>query len=454
MDLSQFDKTKTIEDYRNAYDAQRQSLAASSLDQLSKQNIYATQVLSGAAATGNQGAYDAARQHLSDNGIDVSTWAPDVQTGAQQVTAARNAQYTQNPLFPALKAATAMDSNTNTANAANGVSTVNPNAISSQVLNSGRLPNALSAQIPVQSIRQTPQWQNPDAAPINPQVTTGNLQPLPNNNVQAPGVQPNIASQIAPQSIQGGFIAPANDPTKNFAWNKDNFDKAFQQYKESFAGSRQKEAGTAQGKVDIANIEASNKAQELTDRLTKNLQGMLELNDSVPQSGFVPSGAKAYFSRALQANPALSSIGLDTSGDAAKSYAQWNQINNQQVLSEIQQFVASGGANTRVNQTLEKIAKMASSISPEESPATRKAEIQNALDELANKNISGKNLIRDNQGQAPQPYTNIRVTTPSKAEDIVNNTGINTAPPKKGESRNGYLFVGGNPNDKNNWKLK
>lgn len=434
---------KTIEDYANARQATQNALQTSQLDNLSKQNVYATQLLSGAAATGDQNAYDTAKQHLANNGIDVSSWAPDVQSGAQQANAARLAQ---SPLGSLIGAGLKQESNDLQRAALDG-------QLPPRGLNVGGVPIIPNIQAIQQRApqAQSKPWVNPDvpqAQPMQPSASTQQPNVYP---AEAAAAQLNNLPQASAPTTEG-FSPPAQMQGETLPSYRARVEQAFQQYKESPQAVRQKEVATNQGKNEVANIEASNKAQELTDRLTKNLTAMLNLNDSVPQSGFVPAQAKAYLSRALQANPALSNVGLDTSGNAATAYDQWNQINNQQVLSEIQQFVASGGANARVNQTLEKIAQAASSIHPEDSPASRKAQIQNALAELQNKNISSQNLVKANQGQAPAGYTDLPVTVPSKAEQVVNNTGINTIPPQKGEVRGGYLFMGGNPNDKNSYK--
>lgn len=77
---------------------ENQKIQAGDLSNANAQNLYATQVLTGAVASGQQSIYDNARQHLADMGVDVSNLAPDIQTGTAQVTAARQAQYNANPL--------------------------------------------------------------------------------------------------------------------------------------------------------------------------------------------------------------------------------------------------------------------------------------------------------------------------------------------------------------------
>lgn len=428
---------KTIEDYANARQATQNALQTSQLDNLSKQNIYATQLLSGAAATGDQGAYDNALKNLQSNGVDTSAWAPDIATGAKQAAAARLAQ---SPLGSLLNAGLKEQSNAIQLNPQTG--TISPTS-----MGQGGILGALGGQV---APDVTKPWVNPDL-PQNPVVTNSPLPTIANNApIAAPAAQYTTPAPTPQQT--GGFIPPTQLPNEPVPTYRSRVDQAFAQYKESPQAVRANAAAGKQGDADIANQEAANKAQGLTDRLTQNLQAMLKLNDSVPQSGFVPASVKAYVSQGLHANPSLSNIGLDTSGNAATSYDQWKQIDLQQTLNEMQQFLAAGGGGAKLNQTIDKAIQKATSIDVNGSPETRKAQIVNALAELSNKNVGAANLVRNNQGQPTQPYAEIPVTIPSKSEQVVDGSGVNTAPPQKGEVRNGYLFMGGNPNDKNSYK--
>lgn len=98
----------------NANQLAQSQIQTGNIEALTKKNAYATQVLSAAASpagaddkgnpvfTGdNQSSYDAAKQHLQGLGIDVSSYAPDVQTGSQQLFAARQAASPYGTLFNA-----------------------------------------------------------------------------------------------------------------------------------------------------------------------------------------------------------------------------------------------------------------------------------------------------------------------------------------------------------------
>lgn len=175
------------------------------------------------------------------------------------------------------------------------------------------------------------------------------------------------------------------------------------------------EAGKT-GENAAANTLQANKSDELTKRLEMNLNAMLQLNQNVPSSGFVPAKAKIYMSQGMGAND------MGDKGAGAAAANQWDQINNQQIISEIQQFIASGGGNTRTNQTLERIVKAASGIDKEALPASREKQIMNALAEIHNKNVSAGNLaggkqpyqqIPVNDGEQQQPQSGrISIITP------------------------------------------
>ncbi len=65
-------------------------LATSGIDLQNKKNLLTMQTLS-AGAAGGQASYDQAKQLLQKNGVDVSGWAPDYQTGQVQAKALQTA---------------------------------------------------------------------------------------------------------------------------------------------------------------------------------------------------------------------------------------------------------------------------------------------------------------------------------------------------------------------------
>lgn len=244
MDLSVFGKAGSIPEAMQQIAAQKQAMQTAKLDQLSKQNIYATQVLAGATATGDQNAYDAARQHLANNGVDVSTWAPDVKTAGQQVTAARQAQYTQNPLFPLLNAGLKQESN-------DLQRAAQTNQLPTQGLNIGGVPlnNVIGGVAP-----QNPaQWKNPDQPPINTQVNAAPETPLQKNNIVIPAAQQNTTSN--------SFSPPPQMPNETFPGYMKRVEQAFQIYKEKPDVLRAREGALDAAKVDVSRQANKTKAE-------------------------------------------------------------------------------------------------------------------------------------------------------------------------------------------------
>ncbi len=239
------------------------------------------------------------------------------------------------------------------------------------------------------------------------------------------GMQPPVGfnnDQPAPPMQNGalppvGFNAPTNqnqpaggDPRYtqaiNDAWMLDpnQVPKLEQsQIENDPANVQRKSKSEATGKDEAANTLLASKSDELTKRLEMNLNAMLELNPNVPSGGFVPAGGHTYLSQATGANQWMGDMGIGDKGAGALAANQWDQINNQQIISEIQQFIASGGANTRTNQTLERIVKAASGIDKNGLPASREAQIKNALAEIQNKNVSAENIAGGNKSYQPIP---------------------------------------------------
>jgi len=220
--------------------------------------------------------------------------------------------------------------------------------------------------------------------------------------LQAANGDPNAAIQQLPAETQAyvpkvaKFSPPQQNPGETMSAYNARVQQAFEAYKSDPSYLATVEAAKKGGTLEVENAEAARKADELTKRLGMNLNAMLQLNPDVPSTGFIPGSWKAAGDQALAAN------GF-SDGNTAKAANQWDQINNQQILSEIQQFIASGGANTRTNQTLERIVRAASGINRNDLPASREAQIKNALAEIQNKNVSAQNLAGGNEQYQPVP---------------------------------------------------
>lgn len=431
IDASVFDKIRNYSDYAQAQQdfemrkaAAAQQLQTGGIDAASKANIYKTQLLSGAAA-GGQEAYDKARTTLQTQGIDTSEFAPDVGTAGQQLQAARLAQ---SPLGTLMNTGLKMDSN-NIALA--GLTGQLPGGSAVPALLSNQMPGIAAANprtiTPAQARALPAKGIMPNGQPDNVVIPAGASAP------PAPANLDTLVNSAAPPAPAMAptpkFTPPFKDPGETLAAYNARVQQAFEAYKSDPGTMIAQENAKETGKVDAQNMIAAKKAQELTDRLRKNLEAMRTLNPDVPSGGIIPASAKAYLSQAGAAN----GIGKGTGAIAAD---QWDQINNQQIISEIQQFVASGGANTRINQTLDRMIRAASGIDKNALPSSREAQIKNALAEIENKNVSAGNIAGGNA-----PYQDIPVQTSA---------------PKPGMTQQGtdgtYMFNGGDPSVQSNWK--
>lgn len=442
LDASVFDRLKTFDDYNRADQefqlrkaVAAQALHTGGIDAASKANIYKTQLLSGAAA-GGQSAYDQAKQTLQGMGIDSSEYAPDVGTAGQQLQQARLAQ---SPLGPLLNAGLKIDANNISAVTAAGGSDAAKNlfpglpiGVSGISAITGGIkpattPTANVAPQPadprLMGAQQARMLPASGIAPVTPAQVTSTLDPsganIPPVNVQAatngtnltptgalPGTEVTPPAQTVTATTSAAsipkFVPPAYDPAKTKAANDTAVQQAFEQYKADPNYIRAHSQANKEGELGAVDAEAAAKGTQLIERLKMNLQAMKKLNADTSSAGFLPSSTESYFSQALAAHPMLNAIAGDN-GVAANASHQWDQLDMQQVLSEIQQFIQAGGAGARINQTMEKMAKTASSINKEATPTARAALIDNALAEIENKNASIQNVVGGNQKYQPIP---------------------------------------------------
>lgn len=392
VDLSVYGNQKTLADYGNA----RQQMAdqaqqlyqqgqAQNLDLLSKKNIYATQVLSAVSASGDQNAYNMGLQHLKQAGIDTSAWAPDVQTGAQQ---AQQARLAQSPLGSLLNAANGMDRNATAAAGVNGTNVVG-NAIANKVLSQGSL-GGMPAPQQVAAM-QGPAPSQSDPAAYTPVAAARQqvAQVMGPAGTSVPQNQPMPAMAATPPPMTG-FIPTQGPSNENPAAKRERINSELAVYNASPATKQAMAAAEASGKdAGALPLEAAN-SQEITDRLRQNVQKLLANNDSTPDSSWVSPETKAYLSKRFG------------DGKDAGKVAEWNQIDQQQILSDYGQLVKSGAikGSRQIFQALQ----TGSGIPVDEPRSARKDLLSNLLAEIENKNITTQNVNADINGGQQQPY--------------------------------------------------
>lgn len=195
VDLSVFDRLKTLGDYNKAnqdFMAQKalaaQQLQGGQIDALKKQNDYSTQILAAATASGDQASYDTAKAHLGQLGIDTSQYAPDVATGAVQAQAARQALISPLGLL-------------NSQIAAAGVNgTIAPSIIRPGMPSVGATPQAVS------TVASSPVQQLPNPTPPPP----GGMM-----DSALPAADPTVPNGIVPAYTAAITMPNPNDPKYN-----------------------------------------------------------------------------------------------------------------------------------------------------------------------------------------------------------------------------------------------
>lgn len=422
LDPGVYDKYKSFADVQTAQRNNALLQQTAQIKNATDANIYKTQVLSAAAGSGNPDVVNAALQHLNDSGIDTSDVPTDLPSLTKYTDAARLAQ---SPLGSLLGAGLKAEGNLNQAagitgntGTAGGIDPLSASIAAKLGGFTGNQPAANIAAQPAAAVAAMPAntpgapIPNPPSAVPLPQPDNQGVIAIPAKPVQVAaidGTAPAVnISQTPTQSIPIYTPSPQQPGETQAAYQARKAGE-LEQFKINNAAAlkQQDSQASTTGELNAKDIESAAKADQLTKRLEMNLNAMLTLNPNVPSSGILPGGAHTYLSQVTGANPGLGKAGIGDNGAGATASNQWDQINNQQVLSEIQQFLAAGGANTRINQTLDKIAQAASGIDKNSLPGSREAQIKNALAEIQNKNVSVQNLVGGNQQYQPIPVTQL-----------------------------------------------
>lgn len=416
IDASVFDKIRNYSDYAQAeQDFQMRKLAAAQqlqsggIDAASKANIYKTQLLSGAAA-GGQEAYDKARTTLQTQGIDTSEFAPDVGTAGQQLQAARLAQ---SPLGALLNAGLKAESNTTSATAAMGnkneAASLTP--LSAALLGNGIPGLTISPQgvnprsiTPAQARALPASGIMPNGQPDNVVIPAGaSAPPAPATLDTLVNSAPAPAPAMAPSPK---FTPPAKDPSETLAAYNARVQQAFEAYKSDPAYVMQQKKAEKSGEIAATNAEGALQAGQMTQRLNQNLDALEKLIPDLPTSDYADPSYKAWFDKR---NP-LSSKTTST------AFSQFQEINQQQMINGLSELVKSG--QIRGNQFIEKIISRGYMINPDDPKSAQLADIKNLKAELANINSSAQNIAGGNASYQPIPVQTS--STPVSKTDAIN----------------------------------
>lgn len=438
-------------------DLENQKIQAGNLANAQGGNVYATQVLSAATATGNQDIYNAAKSHLADGGFDMSSWAPDVQTAQTQAQAARLAQ---SPLGSLLNAQTKMSANDIAAVSTYGsmdravAAGYKPEGIQGLGGFAGQTSGLPAATTPAATATQPGGATSGFAAlPVTksgatttlPQSGSGALPPASGAPATVPPALPGAAA--APQSnmvIDGNgstptkFNPPAYVPGESQQVSQQKTNDAFEQWKSNPAvlqASKEAEAaGTAAGALPVKAATASS----LSDRIMQGLDTLDTINESgkLPYSGMLDADTKAYLSNKFGTLP-----GGDNQ-EAARAYQNFSDINKQQVVVSLQDMLAAAPTGSRMSQALIGLINQANGVNANASQASIRDQIGILRNEVKNIGLSEENTNAKINGGTTQSYNPIPANT--------------AAPYTQGMVKQGtdgsYVFMGGDPKQQTSWK--
>lgn len=306
LDTSALDpgSLKTIRDFQIKNAAENNAIKAGNIDNANKANLYRTQMLTAAVASGNQGMYDTAKAKLAEAGIDVSDLAPDIATGAQQVNAARQAQYSSNPLNAMLGLGLRAEGNLNSAAGTLGSTgaAAAANPISSSVasrmgglVNSAPMPAPAvnpSGVVPAAGGAGMALPNNGKSAQGAPQLDMSDLERMLNGNqssVAAPVAAPAPAANLAQNgaldangSTATNFVQPPDVQGETQAAKQSRIQNAFNVWKENPAVVREQARSSKLGSgigEEAANDETTLKS------LDANLPNLLQVAQDLSQLG-------------------------------------------------------------------------------------------------------------------------------------------------------------------------
>lgn len=436
-------------------------LQGSAIDLQNKKNMLTMQTLSAGAAGGQQ-SYDAAKQLLQKNGVDVSGWASDYQTGQVQAKALQTALI---PPAVMMNAGIQQQRNDIQAAGVNGKNAPAGNAAlpqtNAQPVQSTNGPTV--PQILAQPLQPTgPQGNAPP--PLPSQDEQQGLQQLqqhyqsasPEDQKQAQDVVNGAVKlqglQGDPQAVQKFLDDPNNmhdqvniDMRK--LWSSDTSPDKQQFWQQNAAhiktgqaigiAPQQAAPQASQGftpSVGSANENPKAKAERIASELAVyNASPAAKQADANAEAagkaaGALPEKAAAsteLFGRIdqnlnamLQINSKVPQQGLFLSAEdhaalsqrgllgdnqeAANSYNAFTKVNKAQVLNGIQDLVQSG--SIRNSRALIDLVDHVNAIDVNASPASREQQILAVKAELKNLMISAQNINADLNGGQKQAY--------------------------------------------------
>lgn len=421
VDLSVYQNIPTLRSALDANSARnlqmatgQQALQGAQIDTQTKQNAYATQIISAGAAGGQQ-SYDAAKQHLQGMGIDISGYAPDVATGAQQAAAARqalisplgmmNAQIQAagvgakiadvNGTQAAPIGATALPSTLPGARPAVNLSTPIPQPDSS---NPGMtLPGATA---PSPDSVQTSALPQPDQPAVNPAYAGAVSPPAKFANM-------NLNTPIQPPPTPTGFVPTQGLANENPDARNKRIASELAVYNASPAAKQADAKAVKLGTDQADATKASMSSSQSYEQAQKVMDSMTDLvnKGDVPDKRYgLPASVYASASQNF--------------GDQKRSAASdaFSTLNEAQTITAIKELANTG--QIKMSRTLENIINKGYLVDPNSSDSSKLNQIQIIKTELANSRTAAQNIDASMNGGTQQSLADVpnvaQAPTPSQ----------------------------------------
>lgn len=443
VDGSIFNNIHSFQDYNMANQKFLAEQQAAQLDSATKANVLKAQLVGGAAGSGDPVALAAVKQHLGTLGIDASDVPDDIPSAIGWANASINAQKPYalgNAIAKAVGVNAAGISALGSAAdaAAGGLSIPVPTGAVTPPMQSGsQVPPAQSVASPRVITPPVTNGMTPaykagatDAIFVNPTPpgtpiagdNTAPLTPLPSG---APQSSPSV-SAAPPQPVKDPQETPANFNARLAAW------QALPSVKKSDAAAESSGKAIGDQPVKVASSE------ETYSRVAKNIDGMLSINDKIPDAGLITPSMKGAID---QRTP--SSMSDHATSDAVNSFTK---VNKAQVLNGLQELLQSS-TGIRSSRQLIGLIDQVNGIDINASTASRAQQLQAVKAELQNWKTSEENLSSKLNGGVQQPYQDIPMQTPAMAGTPKYTPGMTQT-----SATGTYLFNGGDPTQKSNWK--
>lgn len=401
-DLSLITNAPNLTDTISQHQAIASQLQAQQIEIKTKQNLYAMQVMSAAASSGDPQRIQMAKQALSQVNIDPSSWSDDPTMVATQAAALQKALIPPVAMMNAgiqQQKANAMTATNNGTLAPDNTGVGSPTPSAAPSLNS-----------PVPS-------SGGQATPSTPAIA-GALNSTPNAAIPAQPASPSTTPPSLTAPIPSSAPAIPQQPTQddpkynglNPKTRKESFEAdlaAYNNIPAVITAKKQAETiGSKTGDVTVDDQENAIKSNQATGIVQQNINGIIEL----AKRGNLPEGATSSLSSGAYN---LFAPGSDTAQDS-KSF---NTLNEAQTIGAIRDLGETG--QIKMSRTLENIINRGYLVDPTASNDEKIVQANMILNELKNSAIASSNISAQRTGGQQTPFVPMTVAPNAPQDDPI-----------------------------------